>query len=375
MSNKSGTLQRNEKTIFAIHENHSKDMKEKITVVFILCVLCACTGNRKGQPFVRSVSLTVPEPVETTTIKSYPGVVREAHEISLGFKTPGQIERIHVEEGDFVREGTLLAELDDADYRLAVEAVQIQYDQLKDEVGRTRQLFEQKSISANDYEKASAGLKQLGVQLQVNKNKLDYTKLYAPADGYVQGVNFAPAEMVDAGTPVFTLLDVSRMEVEADIPVGEYLRRDRFTRFLCRTTDGTDFPMTLLSLTPKADGNQLCQLRLAFAGRPGEQWTAGMNVEVEIGVADTAAVSGFAVPLGAVCRDGDTVCVWVFGADSTVAKRPVVLGGTDGKGRALVREGLTGAERIVRAGVNALQEGAKVRVVEAPDKTNVGGLL
>lgn len=350
-------------------------MKKTITVVSILCVLCACTGNRKEQSFVRSVSLTVPVSREATTIKNYPGIIREAHEVSLGFKTPGQIERIHVEEGDFVREGTLLAELDDADYRLAVEALQIQYDQLEDEVGRTRQLFEQKSISANDYEKASAGLKQLGIQLQVNKNKLDYTKLYAPSDGYVQRVNFSPAEMVDAGTAVFTLLDVSHMEVAADIPVGEYLQRNRFAWFRCRTAEGADFPMRLLSLTPKADGNQLCQLRLAFAERPDKQLTAGMNVEVEIGVADTTAVSGFTVPLGAVSRDGDTVYVWVFGADSTVAKRPVVLGGTDAEGRAVILEGLTGEERIVRAGVNALQEGAKVRVVEAPRKTNVGGLL
>lgn len=63
----------------------------------------------------------------------------------------------------------MLAELDDEDYKLGVEALQIQYNQLKDEVARTRKLFEQKSVSANDYEKASAGLRQLGVQLQVNK--------------------------------------------------------------------------------------------------------------------------------------------------------------------------------------------------------------
>ena len=40
-----------------------------------------------------------------------------------------------------------------------------------------------------------------------------------------------------------------------------------------------------------------------------------------------------------------------------------------------IREGLTGSEQIVRAGVGALQEGEKVRVIERPSKTNVGGLL
>lgn len=102
-----------------------------------------------------------------------------------------------------------------------------------------------------------------------------------------------------------------------------------------------------------------------------------MNVEIGIAVADTASAPGVAVPLCAVFRDKESQesCVWVFGQDSTVAKRPVVLRGTDDEGRAVVVEGLTGRERIVRAGVHVLREGERVRVVEKPSVTNVGGLL
>ena len=182
--------------------------------------------------------------------------------------------------------------------------------------------------------------------------------------------------MVDAGTALFTLLDVSRMEVVADIPVAEYQQRDRFTRYFSRVAgSASELPMQLLSLTPKADGNQLYQLRLAFVGQPDKQLTAGMNVEVGIVMADTTATTGVVVPLCAVFRDGDTSCVWVLGADSTLVKQQVVLGGSDSRGRAVIREGLTGSEQIVRAGVNALQEGEKVRVIERSSKTNVGGLL
>lgn len=351
-------------------------MKRAIMMIVVAGIFASCGDAPQGGSTVHSVMVTTPEAMEGTVVKNYSGIVREAHTINLGFKTPGQIERILVAEGDYVHKGQLLAELDDADYRLGVEALQIQYDQLKDEVGRTEQLYRQKSISANDYEKATAGLRQLGVQLQANKNKLNYTKLYAPTDGYIQAVNFSPAEMVDAGTALFTLLDVSRMEVVADIPVAEYQQRDRFTRYFSRVAgSASELPMQLLSLTPKADGNQLYQLRLAFVGQPDKQLTAGMNVEVGIVMADTTATTGVVVPLCAVFRDGDTSCVWVLGADSTLVKQQVVLGGSDSRGRAVIREGLTGSEQIVRAGVNALQEGEKVRVIERSSKTNVGGLL
>ncbi len=341
-----------------------------------MVLLCSCTGRTTTEPFVQRVSLTQPVALDGETTRTYSGIVRAAHEVSLGFKTAGQIARIHVKEGDYVRRGQLLAELDDADYRLAVEALQIQYDQLRDEVARTRQLFEQQSVSANDYEKACAGLRQLGVQLQVNRNKLNYTKLHAPTDGYVQAVNFSPAEMVDAGTAFATLLDVSCMEVEVDIPAVEYLRRDRFTHFACRAAGIADeIPLRLSGLPPKADGNQLYHLTLDFAAQPDRQLTAGMNVEVRITESDTTRRRGFALPLGAIFLEGDTPSVWVFGADSTVRRRAVVLDNTDAEGRAVVREGLDGSEQIVRAGVSALEEGEKVRVVEVPSQTNVGGLL
>ena len=58
--------------------------------------------------------------MQATRMKCYPGIVREAHTIGLGFKTAGQIERICVKEGDYVRRGQLLAELDAADFRLGV---------------------------------------------------------------------------------------------------------------------------------------------------------------------------------------------------------------------------------------------------------------
>ena len=236
--------------------------------------------------------------------------------------------------------------------------------------------MEQKSVSPNDYEKASAGLKQLEIQLQVNKNKLSYTKLYAPADGYIQAVNFSPAEMVDAGTPLFTFLDVSQMEVSVDIPGSLYRQRGRFARFFCRAAGvGEAMPLSLTGLAPKADGNQLYRLQLAFEHRPDRKLTAGQNVEVGIVVGDAASAGSFAVPMQSLFQAGDSSCLWVFRPDSTVTRRQVELGGIDPEGRAVILDGLAGDEQIVRAGVHVLQEGEKVRVIEAPGRTNVGGLL
>lgn len=342
-------------------------------------MLCSCSGQKEKALSVHSVEVTRPKPSCETEVKNYSGIIQEAFEINLGFKTSGQIKHIHVKEGDYVKKGELIAELDDADYLLAVEALQIQYDQLENEVSRTRKLFEQRSISENDYEKAYAGLRQLGVQLQSNKNKLEYTKLYAPTDGYIQSVNFSPSEMVDAGTALFTFLDVSHLEVKADLPSRTFNLIDNVVSYDCKVSylnETITYPMVFSSLSPKADGNQLYQLKMRFKEKPDKQITPGMNIEVCLTIKkDTVENASFNIPLCSVFKSGNDVCVWVLKNDSTVEKRNIAIDFNDSGEFVTVKKGLKGTEEIVRAGVNALQEGEKVIVIKQPEKSNIGGLI
>lgn len=351
--------------------------------------MLACKGEPKdsGTAAERTVLVCTPERAGQAAVSSHPGVVREAHEVKMGFKTAGQLTRVLVKEGDHIRQGQLVATLDDADYRLGVEALQVQYDQLREEVGRTRQLFEQHSVSANDYEKAAAGLRQLGVQLQVNKNKLAYTRLYAPVGGVVQAVNFSRGEMVDAGTAVLTVMDLSRLEVVCDLSAEDYRERHTFESFTLHAAGLTQaIPLRLLSLTPKADATQLYQLRLTMEARHQRLLTAGQNVRVEItgarcaglGAVDSSDGSsdGLLIPLSAVLeREGHT-CVWVVGKDRRLSLRRVSLEAElSAEGMAVVRSGLTGSEQVVRAGAKTLRQGERVRLGQDESPTNVGNMI
>ena len=354
-------------------------MKSYIVLGMMLAagLFAGCSGDKPGKRTVHHVMCVRPLPSGTETVRSFSGTVKEMREISLGFKTPGQIRQVYVKEGDRVGEGQLVAVLDDADYRLGVEALQVQADQLEQEVERMKLLYEAKSISANDYEKAVARLRQLKVQLQVNRNKLDYTRLYAPASGVVQSVNFEPSEMVDAGTPVVVLMESGRFEVEADMPQDVYMRLGSLAGATCRAAFDRDgaMPVSLAWVVPKADGSQLYKARLVFDGKADSRLTAGMNVEVDLRLADSAAVGCYVLPLHALFQEKGRTFVWTVGNDSVVRRVAVNVVRLEGTELAVVEAGLKGNERIVRAGVNALREGEKVRILAEPSATNVGGLL
>lgn len=91
-------------------------------------------------------------PVWSREHQNFSGVVQESHNIGLGFKPQDKLKNIR-KEGDYVKKGQLIAQLDHTDYQLGVQALEIQCKQLEDEVKRTEALYRSKSISINDYEK------------------------------------------------------------------------------------------------------------------------------------------------------------------------------------------------------------------------------
>ena len=134
-------------------------------------------------------------------------------------------------------------------------------------------------------------------------------------------------------------------------------------------------PMHLVSIAPKADGNQLYKMTLEFDKKPGQEITPGMNVEVELRLRHRTSSQAYTLPLHCIFNHEGQNCVWVINNDSTVSRHVVSLDGTDEEGRAIVVDGLSGDEQIVNAGVNALRDNEKVRIIEPVSPTNVGGLL
>ena len=346
--------------------------------------LSACSSDKSSkapETTVHNVFLVSPVTANGSFSRNFPGIVQETRTISTGFKTPGQITSILAKEGDHVKEGQLLATLDTVDYALAVKQLQIQYDQASSEHKRKQQLYAAGNMSDNDFEKESAELRQMAVQLEINKNKLDYTHLYAPSSGVIVKSNFEKAEMVDAGTPVFELMDDSKLEVIVDLPVSGYISHGKSNRYIGSSALLGDKTIDLkfISLTPKADNNQLYQLKLGVASRVPEL-TSGMNLIVSIasGLSSDSIPSDtmLEIPLRSVFDNDGVTCVWTFNPqDSTVHATPVTITGDGRHGIVSVISGLKADSQIVSGGVHSIVDGERVKVIEKTSSSNRGGLL
>ena len=334
-----------------------------------LLTACGNSEKKSDEAKVHSVMTVLPLNRQESAVKNFTGVVKENSTVSLSFRTAGQIAKILVKEGSHVRSGQLVATLDTKDYQLAVDAAQSQYNQLKDEVERMRKLHEANSLAGNDFEKATSGLEQLGIKLQNAKNQLSYTQLRAPVNGTIQKVNFEPSEMVSAGLPVMDLVDTHRMEVEVNIPAEVYRQLKNSTKAYCIAA-GERYELHKTGVLAKADVNQLFTVRYAIDGR----LSAGVNVNVYIEIEGSEAVNGLSIPAHAIFEEDGKPYVWVVEQGDVVKRHAITTSRIDSEGLAVVESGISANDRIVKAGVKALHEGDKVKIV-TQHNSNVGDLL
>lgn len=348
-------------------------------VVLLGCMLLACSCGSKVETKQQeaNVRLFTVKSMGETTMQDFPGRVVSAEEVNMAFKVSGSLQRVYVKEGDRIRKGQLLAEVDPRDYKTQLDAVRAQYEQVKSEAGRVIALYADSVTTAEAYDKARYGLQQITAKYDNARNQLADTKVYAPFDGYVQKRYFDPPTVIAAGMPVLTVMTGGRQEIEINIPASTYMRRNEiasFTTAFAFLPERT-LPLQLISMMPKANANQLFTVRLALPAGLSVQPSPGMNAMVNIAFHDT--VDGHTeIPSAALMRQGEKSCVWVYLPSKGVVKQRIVqVERMDTRGNAVISSGLTAGEQVVTVGVHKLSENQKVKPLAPRAKTNIGGLL
>ena len=331
----------------------------------------ACSHGRTGSEAdnIRTVMLYTAGDDAQAHTQTYAGTVQEDKNVKASFMADGRIASMNVKVGDRVKRGQLLAVIDDTDYRIGVNQLTAQYNQMTEEKKRMDRMFELHNVAPNDYEKFVAGYEQLALQLKGAQNRLDYTRLVSPSAGYVAEQYVQPGELVGAGTPIYKIADDTRLVALVDLPASAYARRGLITGVEGRATAVDEpFAMTIESFTPDVDNNLLYQLKLSVPAAVARVLTPGMNIDVSVNYAREADAT-VRIPSRAVAANGDSTFVWVFNpADSTLSRRDITVAGQSGHSMVAV-DRLAPGTQIVETGVKQLYEGEKVRPARKSDYT------
>ena len=352
-----------------------------LAALAIQCLLLASCGKSQKvtEEEIKYVKTAQAERISDAAELNYPGRTKSSEEVNVAFRVSGPIQRIYVKEGQFVRKGQLIAQMDPRDYKVQLSATQAEYEQIKADAERVIALYEENGTTASNYDRARYGLQQITEKLAHHKNQLADTRLYAPISGYIQAKMHESGETVSAGMPVVSMFNAGDVEIEVFVPAIDHARQSDLLSATCSfdVTPGIVYPLEIVRVSKEANATQLYAARLRIKGDyDHSKITPGMSTMVYVTYNAPNEVDGVTVPTTAIDRRNEQTAVFVLDKSTgTVKRRVVEVGHIDLDGNIQVLEGLKPKETVVCAGVRYLSDGQKVKEMETTSKANVGGLL
>ena len=343
-------------------------------------LLSACAPKEVAAPeSPRPVRTVVAGATASSTTAAYSGEVRARYENSLSFRTSGKVLTRLVDVGSHVKAGQPLMRLDTVQETLQiassdadVEASRSRITKLQLDISRTETLLSRKFASQAELDalkqaldEAQAGLKMSLARQQINRNQRDFSELRAERAGIVTAIAAEAGQVVGAGQPVLTVAADGEREVVVSVPESrvDELRQAKDMQVSIWALPGKHYKAVLRELAPDTDTVTRTYSARVRITNTDEALRLGMTAVVNL--VDTDTSKAIRLPLTAIYNKTGDVLVWVLNPKTTqVNARKVVLGDAQND-TVWVKEGLSGGETVVTAGVNLLVEGQKVLVTGA----------
>ena len=348
--------------------------------VLIAALLSGCSPHKPTTEALRPVRTVEVRYGTALEANRYVGTVQARHEVDQGFRVGGKVVTRKVDVGQLVREGDVLAILDNTDYQLAEEAArqqllaaETQARQAESDRKRLNALKADGSVSASDDERAQseaskskAAAEAAAKQLELAANRLKYTVLRASRSGVVTQVRFEIGQVVAEGQPGVSVADEGEPEIVVDVPEDHLaaFKKAQFNASLTSKPDET-FEVTLRELSPQAAAQtRTYRARLKPAARRQLPLGATATLVAQRTATETELAP---IPSAAMTQKDGQPAVWVVrraGASeaATVELTQVAVHGY--RNEEVLLSGLPAGELIVTAGVHKMAPGLHVALPE-----------
>ena len=305
------------------------------------------------------------------------GTLRAVNTALVKAKVAGQLQGLRVREGDAVKAGQTLAQIDTTEYRARLEQAQQQADAAKAQVDITqRQLDNNKALVAQNFisqtalqtsvsnlEAANAQYRAALAAADVARKSLDDTVLTAPISGQVSQRLAQPGERLGVDARVLEIVDISQLELEASVSAAQSVQL-KLGQSAQLQIEGSAQPINarLVRINPSAQAASRSVLAyLIIDNKAGSGLRQGLFAQGSLGTGSTRVS---AVPLSSVRTDQAAPYVQLL-REGRVVHQPVQLGarGTVGD-EVMVGVDLPPGTQVLRASVGLLRQGLATRLTD-----------
>ena len=277
----------------------------------------------------------------------------------------GEVVEVLVEEGEAVREGQLLAQLDPSDARLALAEAQAHYDNIQREYDRTVELAEHGGVTDQELENQRYQVELRTIALERSRQHLTDTEIRSPITGIVGERSVEQGATISANTRVFHVLDPDPLLAVIHIPDAsrQSLRAGQGVQI--QAAGGVQATGVIDRISPVVDaesGTVKVTVELDGAGPAAGMLVPGSFVTVQVPTETRA--NALVVPKRAILLERDQSIV--YRVQEGVAVRTPVAVGLSAQDLVEITSGLSVGDAVVTVGHESLRDGAQVRAAGEP---------
>jgi membrane fusion protein, multidrug efflux system len=311
-----------------------------------------------------------PVPIEVATVRrgsvareaTVAGVLAPVRSVGVNAQMGGALLSVRVEEGDVVREGQVIAEIDSRELRAQVRSAEASLALAKSTAERSATLYKDRVVTAAEHERDQANYEAAKATLDALRTRLGFSAVRAPTAGVITEKRAEAGDVVGSQSRLFTIADVSTLVVRVQISELDVagLRVGQPASVTVDAVGGATFSGTLRRIFPAADSiSRMVPVEVALAGTAVRQLRPGYLSRVTFKLGERPGV--LLAPTTAVVGARDARAVFLKKGDK-VERRLVRVGQASGDVVEIL-EGLAEGDSVVTAGTEQLRDGSQVRVV------------
>lgn len=332
--------------------------------ILALIANTACSSHEEGHKEEVKFLVTSPVKMDTSVTRDYVCQIRSISHIELRAQERGYLEKIYIDEGQFVKKGQLLFQIMPALYQAEMRSAEAEANFAEIEYNNTKRLADSEVVAPNELALAKAKLDKAKAELALKQVHLQFTEIRAPFDGIIDRFHVRLGSLVDEGDLLTTLSDNSQMWVYFNVPEAEYLdyittaKKDSVMKVELLMANNQMFDHIGEVRTIEADFNNETgniPFRATFPNpdgilRHGETGNIEMNVPLNNAVV---------IPQKATFEILDKKFVFVVDKDNVVKQREVTIG-AEMPDLYVVTDGLKTDEHILLEGIRKVRDNDKI---------------
>lgn len=186
-------------------------------------LFASCNSHSEHKEEAVKFVVTSPVKMDTSITKEYVCQIQSIRHIELRAQERGYLQKIFVDEGQYVKEGQLLFRIMPNLYEAEMHKAKAEANFAEIEYQNTKRLADSNVVAPNELAMAKAKFDKTKAELSLAQVHLQFTEIRAPFDGIINRFNLKLGSLADEGDLLSTLSDNSKMWVYFNVPEAEYL--------------------------------------------------------------------------------------------------------------------------------------------------------